>query len=141
MLVTPRTGVDRRYLRDTLRSVHNDVSNLWSGGPHGAYKRLLAYLEWASDAASRLGGMISSDDLNRLVLTKRYDLLLSGVRTMTGDEREVQRVVNGLVSTELTERVEAFKAAIAAMEEQINRWSQLGEFIMPDTSFYIEHPD
>jgi len=36
-------------------------------------------------------------------------------------------VVNGLVSTEL--------------EEQISRWSQLGEFVMPDTSFYIRHPD
>ena len=51
MLVTPRPGVDRRYLRDTLRSVHTDVSNLWTGGtPGGAYQRLLAYLQWADKA-------------------------------------------------------------------------------------------
>jgi hypothetical protein len=141
VLVTPRPGVDRRHLLDTLRSLHTDVANLRGGGPHGAYKRLLAYLEWASDAVRSLAGLISSDNLNELVLTKRYELLLSGVGNMTSDEVEVQRVVNGLVSTELNERTAAFGAAVAALEEQISRWSQLGEFVMPDTSFYIRHPD
>jgi len=88
-----------------------------------------------------LANQISGDDLDRLVLTKRYELLLSGVGHMTGDELEVQRVVNGLVSAELDERVAAFEAAVAALEEQINRWALVGEFIMLDTSFYIEHPN
>jgi PIN domain len=141
VLVTPRPGVNRKHLRDTLRSVHTDVANLQGGGPHGAYKRLLAYLEWTSNAARSLANLISSDDLDELVLTKRYERLLSGVGNMTSDEVEVQRVVNGLVSTELNERTAAFGAAVAAVEEQISRWSRLGEFVMPDTSFYITHPD
>ena len=133
--------MDRRHLLDTPRSVHTDVANLQSGTSHGAYKRLLAYLEWTSNAAWSLANLISSDDLDELVLTKRYELLLSGVGNMTSDEVVVQRVVNGLVSTELTERTAAFGAAVAAVKEQISRWSQLGEFVMPDTSFYITHPD
>jgi hypothetical protein len=112
-----------------------------AGGPPGAYKRLLAYLEWTNDAARSLASLISSDDLSELVLTKRYELLLTGVGSLTSDEMEVQRVVNGLVSTELNERATAFGAAVAALEEQISCWSRLGEFVMPDTSFYVTHPD
>ena len=140
MLVTPRPGVDRRYLRDTLRSVHTDVSNLWTGGtPGGAYQRLLAYLQWADEVAGRLGTLVSGEDLDRLVFTKRYELLLGGMGSMSRDDTAVQRVVNGMVNTELQERVTAFKSAVAALEEQISRWSALEHFIMPDTSFYIQH--
>ncbi len=135
-----RPGVDRRYLRDTLRSVHTDVSNLWTGGtPGGAYQRLLAYLQWADEAAGRLGTLVSGEDLDRLVFTKRYELLLDGMGIMTRDDTAVQRVVNGMVRTQLQERVTAFESAVAALEEQISRWSGLGQFIMPDTSFYIQH--
>jgi hypothetical protein len=50
-------------------------------------------------------------------------------------------VVNGLVSLELDERVEAFDAAIKALGRQIKRWSAYSHYVVPDTSFYIEHPD
>ena len=59
---------------------------------------------------------------------------------MAGDQQEVQRVVNGLVSTELDQRVGAFQEAIKALDDQINRWSGLMDFVMPDSSFYIQHP-
>jgi hypothetical protein len=46
-----------------------------------------------------------------LVLTERYRLLLAGLAgTMTSTERPVQRVLNGLVSLELDERVADFAA-------------------------------
>ena len=141
MLVTPRPGVDRRNLRDSLRSLRSAVSNLRGGGPSGAYQRLLAYLDWTSDAVRTLGNQISSADLDRLVLTKGYERLLSGVGSMTGSEVEVQRVVNGLVSTELDQRIAAFDEAVRALDEQINRWSILGDFVVPDSSFFIEHPE
>ena len=142
MLITPRPGVNRDNLLKTLRSVHNEVVNLrGGGGPSTAHQRLLAYLEWAGRAVRMLGNQVASVDLDHLVLTKRYELLLSGVGTMTGTEREVQRVVNGLVSLELDQRVEAFEAAIQALEKQIKRWSDYAHFVVPDTSFYIEHED
>jgi len=132
--------VNRDNLLKTLRSVRDEVVNLRAGsGPSTAYKRLLAYLEWASNAVRMLGNQISSADLGRLVLTRRHELLLSGVGGMTGTEMEVQRVVNGLVSLELDQRVEAFDAAIKALEAQIRRWPAYGHFVVPDTSFYIQH--
>jgi hypothetical protein len=89
-----------------------------------------------------LGNQISSGDLDYLVLTDRYRLLLSGVAgTLTSTEVEVQRAVNGLVSLELDERVAAFDAAIEAVKGQTHRWSGYGHYVVPDTSFYIEHPD
>jgi hypothetical protein len=87
-----------------------------------------------------LGNQISSADLDQLVLTRRYDLLLGGVGNMTGTEIKVQRVVNNLVDIELNERVTAFDEAIKALEQQIDRWSRLGKFVVADSSFYINHP-
>jgi|ERR1700722_11484549 len=140
MLVTPRPGVNRDNLLKALQSVHTDAFNLREGGGAAtAYKRLLAYLEWTSNAVRMLGNQISPADLTRLVLTKRYELLLAGAGTLSGSEIEVQRIVNGLVSLELDERVEAFDVAIKTLDRQIRRWSAYGHYIVPDTSFYIEH--
>jgi rRNA-processing protein FCF1 len=89
-----------------------------------------------------LGNQISNGDLDRLVLTERYRLLLAGlVGTMTSTEQQVQRVVNGLVSLELDERVADFEAALKALQGQIARWSAYGHYLVPDTSFYIHHED
>ena len=141
MLVTPRPGVNRKNLRDILNSVYTDALNLRGGGPQGSYSRLLAYLDWTSSAIRMLGSVISSADLDRLVLTRRYELLLAGVGSMAGDQQEVQRVVNGLVLTELDQRVAAFEEALKALDDQINRWSGLMDFVTPDSSFFIQHPD
>ena len=74
-----------------------------------------------------LGNQVSDGDLDRLVLTERYRLLLAGLAgTMTSTEQPVQRVVNGLVSLELDERVADFEAAIKALQSQIARWSHTG---------------
>ena len=59
---------------------------------------------------------------------------------MTGTEVEVQRVVNGLVSLELDQRIDAFDQAIKELEEQVRRWPMLGDLVVADSSFYIEHP-
>ena len=43
------------------------------GGASTARKRVLAYLEWTSNAVRMLGNQVSNADLERLVLTKRYE--------------------------------------------------------------------
>ena len=141
MPVSPLPGVSPDNLLTSLRSVHTDVSNLRGGGgpQRGAYGRLLSYLEWTSNAVRMLGTQISSADLEHLVLTRRHELLLSGVGNMTSIEIEVQRVVNGLVSLELDQRVDAFNQAIKELAEQIGRWSGRWNLAVLDTSFYIEH--
>jgi rRNA-processing protein FCF1 len=125
-----------------LGDVHTAVGNLWSGGGSGtAQARLAGYLEWVTDTVQQLGSQISAADLDQLVLTPGYDRLLSAAGTMTGTDIATQRVLNGMVSLELRQRVDAFDAAIKASDEQIQRWSRPGVFVVADTSFYIEHED
>jgi hypothetical protein len=111
---------------------------LQSGGTGSAYQWLLAYLNWTVNAAGALGGQVSEADLARLVLTKRYEQLLSGVGTLAGSD--TVPVVNLLVALELRERVAAFDQAIAALREIIDRWSSTDLCVVADSSLYIHHP-
>lgn len=139
MLLAPRPGVNRDNLLENLNSVYTKVYNLQGGGVGTAYDRLLAYLDWTTEAVAALGNQVSNKDLTRLVLTSRYELLLSAVGTLAGTD--TQRLVNGLVSQELRERVTAFEEAIKALKESIRRWSGARYFVVADSSFYIEHSD
>jgi hypothetical protein len=98
-------------------------------------------MEWTSNAVRMLGNQISPDDLNHLVLTERYRMMLGGVVSMTATDMPVQRMLNGLVSLELDQRVTDFDEAIKALQGQILRWSGYERFVIPDTSFYIRHKD
>jgi hypothetical protein len=142
MLLTPRPGVNLDNLLPTLDSTRSAASNLWSGGgPGTAYGRLLSYLEWAGTAARMLGYQISEADLAALVLNRRYELLLSSFSGMASTDTPVQRVVNDLVRLELEGRVKDFDAAIATLKAYKERWSSVGDLLVLDTNFYVEHPD
>lgn len=90
-------------------------------------------------AAQALGKLISVADVEHLILTRRYDALLASVGLAGFGSAEVEGVVNGLVSTELDERVAAFEQACETLRRQIDRWSRNGSFVVADTSLYIEH--
>jgi hypothetical protein len=141
MLISPRPGTNRQNLLQALRQVHTAVHNLRGGGAPDAQGRLAGYLEWATATVQQLSNQISAADFDQLVLTRSYDRLLSIAGTMTGGDIATQRVLNGLVSLELTQRTDAFEAAIKALQEQTERWSRPGVFVVADTSFYIEHED
>ncbi|KOV94165.1 hypothetical protein ADL04_25345 [Streptomyces sp. NRRL B-3648] len=139
MLVSPLPGVDRKHLHKTLGEVCQEVSNLYTSGPHEYYERLLAYLDWATFAVDRLGTLISNADLDRLVLTKRYDQLLAGLDNFTIGT--TQRLVNQLVSAELRQRTTAFTTAVDTLAQELQRWQLRGVPFVADSSFYIHHPD
>lgn len=141
MLITPRPGTDRRSLRTMLDQAHTAVSNLAGGGGNAqnAQDRVAAYLEWVNNTARQLGNQLSATDFDRLVLTRGYDRLLATAGTMTGTDIGTQRVLNGMVSLELSQRAEALSAVVEALQAQIERWSIPGRFVVADTSFYIEH--
>lgn len=139
MLITPLPGVNRENLSKALATVWTDASNLQSSGWTNAYEHLLDYLKWASSAAGTLRHQISRADIDRLILTRRYELLLSGVGQLAGTD--ARRVVNDLVSLELDERVAAFEEAVQSLDRQLKRWSTPKVFVVADSSVYIEHPD
>ncbi|WP_329404381.1 PIN domain-containing protein [Streptomyces melanogenes] len=136
MLITPRPGADRKNVRQVLRGVHTAATNLQR--PYdSAFEGLLTYLEWATTSARMLRSQISDRDLERLVFTPRYKALLASCGTLAGTAQE--RLVNGLVQFEVAERVEAFEAAVAALDEQIGRWTGREVFVVADSSFYIQN--
>ncbi|GGV45468.1 hypothetical protein GCM10010293_53520 [Streptomyces griseoflavus] len=137
MLITPRPGADRKNIRQALRGVHTEAMNLQR--PYSsAFEGLLTYLEWATESARMLRSQISDRDLDQLVFTDRYRALLGSCGTLAGSDQ--QRLVNGLVQLEVAERIEAFEAAVAALDTRISRWSQQREhFVVADSSFYIQN--
>jgi hypothetical protein len=138
VIVSPRPGVSRDNLLQTLRNVHNGLLNLRGGGSGSAQARVLSYLEWATETTRILDYLVSPADIRRLVLTFGYERLL-GVAALTGTDIGTQRVLNGMVSLEIDQRVQAFESTIAAVRVQIERWPLTPAFTVPDTSFYIEH--
>jgi hypothetical protein len=141
MLITPRPGVNLDNLIQSLQTVHTEAFNLRGGsGAPIAHKRLLAYLEWAGRATRMLGYQISAADLAALVLNRRYELLLSISGTMTSTEMEVQRVVNDLVSLELDQQVTDLGSTIKTLQSYQQRWKNVGDLVVSDTCFYVEHP-
>lgn len=139
MLITPRPGADRRNIRDALGKAHLTAGNLQGAGPETAFSRLMRYLNWATDTAGVLRHQISDNDIDHLVLTRRYQLLLGSCGTLAGSAQE--RLVNGLVSLEVEERIQALEDALKALDTQIQRWSGRETFVVADSSFYIQSPD
>ncbi|WP_416520037.1 PIN domain-containing protein [Streptomyces achromogenes] len=139
MLITPRPGADRRNIREALRNAHTSVGNLQGAGPETAFSRLMRYLNWATDTASTLRHQLSTDDIDRLVFTRRYQLLLGSCGTLAGSAQE--RLVNGLINLEVTERIQDLENALEALNRQIERWSGREWFVVADSSFYIQNSD
>jgi hypothetical protein len=134
VLVTPRPGVSQEILLKNLRELHDSVFNFGGGGgPGPAQARIRTYLEWTVNAARQLGYLVSASDIDRLVLTVGYNRLL-GVVAMPGTEVGTQRVLNGMLSLELDLRVEAFDAAVKALQAQIARWHTPGVFVAADST-------
>jgi hypothetical protein len=137
MLITPRPGVDRDTVLRAIKQAHEAADNLRSAGPHTAYGRLLSYLEWSTLTVQSLRYQISTADIDRLILTPRHAALLAGVSDLAHASQ--QRLVNGLIDLELTDRVEALDEAAKTLKETITRWSWPGAFVVADSSFYIQH--
>ncbi|WP_228396594.1 hypothetical protein [Streptomyces sp. RB17] len=99
---------------------------------------ILRYLERATDAARILRSQVSDRYLDHLVITRRYQALLGSCGTLAGTDQ--QRLVNDLVDLEITERIQAFEEAEAALDAQIGRWNAREWFVVADSSFYIHNP-
>jgi hypothetical protein len=139
MLIRPRPGADRRAIRDVLNKARNEADNFRSGrGNETGYSRLVRYLDWATETAGTLRHYISDADVNRLILTSRYQTLLASSGTLVGGPQE--RLVNILINHETAERVQAFDEAIGALNERIAQWNGLELFVVADASFYIQNP-
>jgi hypothetical protein len=142
VLVTLLPGASRDNLLKNLRQIHNDTVNLRGGARPGdtAQQEIGRYLEWAANAVRILGMQIAAADVDRLVLTRGYDRLLSAAG-LTGADMGTQRMLRYMLSTEVDARIAAFDEAARLLQGQVTRWSPQAAYLAPDTSFYIRHED
>jgi len=131
MLVDPLPGVDRDRLLAGLHKASTEITNARSsiGDPY------TEYIQAANRAARTLAPLVTAAEVDRLVLTRRYWVLQS----IPGNAGTPP--VTALLNAEFDERSRVFDEAERALQEQIRRRSRPGVFVVPDTSFYIEHPD
>lgn len=131
-------GVNRDDVLKTLREIESGAGD--ADNTHGtASDRLLAYLAWATESARMLGSRLRPADVDRLVLTRGYERLLTAAGSLTSDVTAAQKVLNGMITEELRQRALAFEDAIHTLADQITRWPGSDVYTVPDTSVYIEH--
>lgn len=142
MLIAPSPTATVGNLIKSLESVHAETFNLAAGGGGtNAFARLMKYLDWATRSARMPGSQIREKDLTALVLTRRYEMLLTSFGGMASTDQPVQRVVSDVVSLELNERVTDLDDAIATLKAYKERWSNVPDVVVLDTCFYIHHPE
>ncbi|MFJ5610623.1 PIN domain-containing protein [Streptomyces sp. NPDC093221] len=84
-----------------------------------------------------LRGQISPRDIDSLILTPAYATLLTGVAS----PGQAERIGNKLVDLEVADRIDALNKAVRDLEERLSRWRDDITYVLPDSSFYLEHPD
>ncbi|MGW2595459.1 PIN domain-containing protein [Streptomyces sp. NPDC001515] len=138
MLVTPLPGTDRDHLLRTLDTVRIKIDNLRGPFTGTSYSRLVLYLRWATESARLLRNLVRTEDMTRLVLTRRYDALLSGAAGgFAGSHQEA--LLNDLISLEMEERVAELGETAAALRKQGEDWGSEGVLVVADSSVYIQH--
>ncbi|SIM73103.1 PIN domain-containing protein [Micromonospora cremea] len=140
MLITPMPGSSREALRSALINVHETIVNLRGGGGPDALSRALAYLDWCHEAQRRLRNQVRPAELDYLVPPKSYEVVLSAAGSF-GFGPSGERLINGLVSTQLDERVSVLQAALDDLTEQVKRFERHAELLVLDTNVYMEHPE
>lgn len=139
MHLTLRPGTNRDQLLTTLSQIHEDVSNLHTSGPPTAPARLIAYLEWADEAAGLLAPLLAPKDIDALIFTRRYEQIFGKLEILATPD--LVRLTNGMLNIELRQRSEDFGVALAALRQAIEFRVQPNLNAVFDTSMFFRHPD
>lgn len=135
MLLTPLPG-RRDNLVNNLEHIHRELINARGASPQRA-ARHKAYLDAIGEGARLLRGAVRTDDIDALLLTRRYWALID----MTISSNPPENVVNDLLSLEIDDRLLELDDTIATTREALNRWSvTAGQLVLPDTSFFLNNP-
>jgi hypothetical protein len=132
MVVALLPGVDRNTVLSKLRELRAEIGNQHTGAAREIGEWLFDYLSWAGKAAQVLTGLIRHTDVDRLVLTRRYQMLVDatgGLLPLAG-RNPAERVLSELVALEVGECTSEFAREITAMEQQIVRWGQDSTYVV-----------
>ncbi|HEX2894908.1 MAG TPA: PIN domain-containing protein [Marmoricola sp.] len=134
MLLAPLPG-GRDNLLNHLEHIRRELLNARGVNPQlsGRHK---AYLDAVSEGARFLRGVVRGADIDALLLTHRYWMLVE----MTISPNSPENVVNDLLSAEIEDRLLELDDTIKVTTEALNRWAAgAGHLVLPDTNFYLKH--
>lgn len=125
MLITPLPGASRGDLLRNLCAIRDNARNLRAG----TLDQRQSCMNWAVEAERLLRAQVRETDIDTLVRTSRHDVISTNPPT--------GRV---LIDAELEARISTLEGVVAELEGAANRWDQGGKLVVPDTSFFINHP-
>ncbi|MFB4319937.1 PIN domain-containing protein [Actinomadura sp. 21ATH] len=159
MLITLEPGGDRLHVLQVMGRLVTDAQNL-ADSQHGAYALHREYLSWINSARAQLRRQISDADMRRLVLTDRYNALLSlqvpvkftyasvGVTPVEHGLSPVDQPGNGpireMLTREIDEHVHHLRQAIATLEQWstlLERDDRSGPLVVADANVFCHHRD
>jgi rRNA-processing protein FCF1 len=132
VILHPRPTVTTESLLAALNESVASLSRQQDG--HIPFDRLNSYLTWAHDEVRRFGLMVWSEDIDRLILTRRY-WSLQGL-----DPASHGPTLNDLLNLEWDERKRDLEATRDSLRQEIRCWqSRSGALVLPDTNVYLQH--
>lgn len=134
MLLEPLPGATLSSIQSVIREIATEISNV-RGTPGAPRDRYAKYIGWANVCVRKLGNFATAESLERLILTRRYWRLQS-----IADQSDTSSV-SDLLDVELAEREKVFEVVLQELTDAVARWGRVGRCVLPDTSFYIHHPD
>jgi PIN domain len=133
VIVRPRPTVTSEAL---LRAVDEALSRLSQtrGSGNSAFERLNFYLGWVHDQVRQFSLMVRREDLDYLILTRRYWSL------QALDPAAHAPTLNDLLNLEYDERQRDLEDVRNSLRQEIARWqSRSGFLVLPDTNVYLHH--
>jgi hypothetical protein len=125
MIITPLAGASRVDLVRNLSAIRDNARNL-RGSTLDQWQN---YMDWAVEAERLLLTQVRDADIDTLIRTTRHGVISTNPPT--------GRV---LIDAELDARIAALERALSELERAANRWDQGGKLVVPDTSFFMNHP-
>jgi hypothetical protein len=75
--IAPLPGVSREQLRKSLHQLWTEATNIRNGTDGSGFQQLARYLNWASGVVRVLASQLKPAEIDRLILTRGYDRLLT----------------------------------------------------------------
>jgi hypothetical protein len=138
-LIASVPGVSRAHLRAWLHQLWSEAYNIRGGTYGSGFEQLARYLNWAASAVRTLANQITAADIDRLILTRGHDRLLTLAAPSPAAGTHTLSVVNELLNVKLSQRAADLEAARVSPDDALRRRSDLALFVMPDTPVDIEH--
>lgn len=113
-----------------LAWIEQEIMNVHNAGGNAGTRRT-NYLVWAHQASDRLRGVVTSEELAKLVLTQRYHSLLSAALP--------DREMNGLLDLEIGDRIAKWRQLGEQTRSWRTRWSEATVVVVPDTNVFVHH--